>query len=488
VPLGTLKRCSNDNDDYCDDDNISLKYQPGPSVIFSSQDRQLVCLIPFPYGFESVSSSTQSSLAAENRAVSIVVIFSIQSQHIRKKQTSNIMPPLPSYIEDTTDPSSSDDSKSDVYYMAHCPRIVRQHTATTLDTTSGMKHTNDRGKMALQSVTAICDIVTDSSHQNGSLLVGTVDGSLLLVDYGGARVCHVFLSGNEASSRDVENGDGSSSSSTGGENGDGSSSNCNTDSNPIVHISQCPPSIWKPQNIYGEEQGSISFGRITLIKRNGSAIVYATSFTPSNNSYLRSTSDTDYWRSSSVSSVESNIQMQSPLVIKLERIHFFGLTDKHIEEPEKLRYVRSKWLNPQFLVLLMRTRNLDDTTLLLRGRSGRAHASSEVMLAQVWRIIMDDTQSSGTTSSNSSVMLVSELKQPLGEADLMRERSHGTFSVGQYSSSLDACNNNVDVGLSMKQMTSFVTDCESAMSISYHRDTGCLTLCTLSVASVPSSA
>jgi hypothetical protein len=110
------------------------------------------------------------------------------------------------------------------------------------------------------------------------------------------------------------------------------------------------------------------------------------------------------------------------------------------------------------------------------------------MLAQVWRIIMDDTQSSGTTSSNSSVMLVSELKQPLGEADLMRERSHGTFSVGQYSSSLDACNNNVDVGLSMKQMTSFVTDCESAMSISYHRDTGCLTLCTLSVASVPSSA
>jgi hypothetical protein len=134
-----------------------------------------------------------------------------------------------------------------------------------------------------------------------------------------------------------------------------------------------------------------------------------------------------------------------------------------------LKYIRSKWLNPLFLVMLTRTQNLE-------------HVSSEVVLAQVWRI--DDTKKSND-ACDSSAILVSELKQPLGEGDLMRERSHATFSVGRYSS-LDASAKNGDAArLSMKRMTSFVTDCEC---ISYHRDTDCLTLCTLGVASASSSA
>ena len=147
-----------------------------------------------------------------------------------------------------------------------------------------------------------------------------------------------------------------------------------------------------------------------------------------------------------------------------------------------LRYIRSLWLNPSILVLLTRSPYLDPDVLLGHGKGDAMPSSSEVIVAQTWRVNdcqmkRKDLSSSKEVVVVSDAILISELKRPLGDEDLMRERSHSIFMVDSPS----CVDDNEDDGLPDEQLSCFVADCESSMSISYHCETDCLMLCTQSV-------
>jgi hypothetical protein len=470
VPLGIMKRA-----------NSRSFYQPVASVVFSSNERHLACLIPFPPHYESVAAATDNSNGQNDQLTSsIIVIFSIQSQTIptwQEMKQKKVLPPLPDYVlEKTTNanPSpnetrgnsdkrdnheSSNPSLSETRdaaastvptrmestnfysrreltsYIAHQPKIVR--ITQKQENNPAIQPTNAKTTCPpLQTATAICDIPTDShcgksSFAKSSLLIGTCFGSLILVDYASALVHSTLLTNTE---------------------------NEDTIPQTIVHIAQCPPPLWKMHDVYGEERGSQTYGRIVLVKCDGSAILFATSFELSE-SFTLTSSSSSFHRSGSESEYSRSSHTTGGLDLKLHKLHILA---------SSTQYIRAKWLNPSYLVLLTRSSHLHPRVL----SGGNAHVSSDVVMAQVWRV------NDATTMMESTIHLVSELKQPLGDDESMMERAHGTFSITQPS--LERCANG-NGNASFEHYSSLVRNCESSMSLSYHRETDCLLVCSQSV-------
>lgn len=492
VPLGIVKERSMTEQ--------LLQYDPVASVVFSSNEAFLACLIPFPGGYEAESPTVFPNSQDENLiSKSIVIIFSIQSQSISmeqkmRQQSRRVLPPFPDYVVEKTEGKissleaqngdkkktsdntilDSNDSttqtemsqlrlpnRNHVSYVAHQPRIVRV-TLPNLDNHSPIQSnrfvqrkqsngsSNAPQSPPLQTATSICDIPTDSycgksSYGSSALLIGTFCGSLLLVDFTTARVNSTLLSDT-----------------------------CDEYNNsPVVHISQCPPLVWKPRDAYGEEQGSKTNGRIALVRRDGSVTLYATAFVvplTESTSFHRTSSigsDTDYSRSNSASSVvEMHQNLKYSLQLRLEKWNSMG---KSGTSGTRLSYIRAKWLNNSFLVLLTQCPNFDSDILM--GKRCSIHVSStETVVAQVWKAVKDDV-----------LMLVSELKLPVGNEDLMNERSHCKFTIHKKSSLVESSTNEDTVATLPQQISAFVVNCQSSMSISWHRGTDCLTLCTQSV-------
>ena len=530
VPLGRMRRKTVTT--HNEISTKQLRYQAGASAIFSSNESHLVCLIPFPREYEPVSPTVFPSNEDQSHTptTSVVVIFSIQSTsipilHEMRRQRKNL-PPLPDYIiektvgensdsfgnnrtinvdgnyhhgEELTNKPSDEENmttstttaniEADVRqprrhfksYVAHQPRIVRLNIQTsaesyneTIQNNSKLyqqNHSKDKQYNStisppLQTATSICDIPTDrhcgkSSCGLSSLLIGTVCGSLLLVDYATARVYSTVLKLS-----DIDDGYIS----------------------PIVHISQCPPTVWKSLDKYGEEQGSQSNGRVALVTRDGSTIVFATSFVilptdSMSSSFHRSLSvgsDTDYSRSTNINGRTEKRHNQS-LEIRLERITTFGHAGLF---EQNLRYVRAKWLNSLFLVLLTRSPNLDQN--ILTKMKDAVNVLPEVVIAQVWRID-NHTLCTGTVVEDKCAFLVSELKRPIRDEDLMKEGAHSTFTTQNQLPSIDECTSG-DTDFTEEQLAVFVANCESSMSLSYHRNIDCLTMCTQSVITVRSSS
>eukprot|EP00956_Cyclotella_meneghiniana_P044073 scaffold300777_cov83-Cyclotella_meneghiniana.AAC.1 len=409
-----------------------------------------------------------------------------------RQQSRHVLPPLPDYIVEKTEGRNSspetengDKEISDnailnsndsittqttmsqlrlpnrdhVSYVAHQPRIVRvtlpnvdSQTQIQSDGFFRRKQSNGSSNAPqsppLQTATSLCEIPTDSyrgkaSCGSSALLVGTSCGSLHLVNFVTARVNSTLLSDA-----------------------------CDEHNNsPIVHISQCPPLVWKPRDAYGEEQGSKTAGRIALVRRDGSVTLYATAFVvPSieSTSFDRTSSigsDADYLRSNSAHSVVDNHQNRKySLELRLENLNSLGNYDA---SETRLRYIRAKWLNNTFLVLLTRSPNLD-SDILMDKRCSIHVSSAETIVAQVWK-------------TDNDLTLVSELKLPVGNEDLMNERCHSKFTIHRQSSPVESCINEGTVATLPQQISAFVANCESSMSISCHRGTDCLTLCTQSV-------
>ena len=457
--------------------------QPCPSVIFSSSNTQLACLIPFPRNYVSLPSS--SSHNNHHKSCSLVVLFSITSQVIRMENRLDHLPPLPEYVLEKTfstmetnrnitshlnrvkkdDENSqtnleysnnNNNNNANLVYLAHCPKIVRlspQQQQQSLE--SNATSFKNQSNPPLVSGTTLCDLPQDHTHSTSILLVGNVLGGVYLVDYGLGRVVDSWVfDGNHGNS----------------DNNDNSQSNDKhmpqSESNKtIIHISQSPPTTWKPLDAYGEETGSLTQGRIALIHRDGTVSLYSTKFVPKTNSFRRWRSTTSLEGDDGSSRTRMEVQL-NPLLFS--------------PHPNQLRYVRSSWLNPSFLVLLTRSPNLDSNVLL--GRRDAVSSSSEVVVAQSWRV-GDCHRNQSDANEGNDVMLISELKRPMGDEDSMKECSHSIFSVHSPS-----CNVNSDTGLyDHHQLSCFVADCESSMSISYHRETDCVLLCTQSVAVGPSS-
>ena len=272
VPLGAMKKRMQNHDD-----TDSQFFSPAPSVIFTTNQSHLACLIPVPSGYEVVSNASPSSQISRHHLVSSIVIFSIQTYTISSaqqiRQRNRMLPKLPDFVIDqkTTDDdgkiegdiekilqnsntnfkmSSEHQSNSQMIHVAHVPKIVRILREDIMSFDSEFE------LPTLQNATCICNIPSDSKNGKGPealsmLLVGTTSGSLMVVDFESARVKDTIYHWERDSDRM---------------------------SLPIIHLSQCPPTLWKPLNPYGDELGSVSQGRISAVTRDGGICIFSTCF------------------------------------------------------------------------------------------------------------------------------------------------------------------------------------------------------------------
>ena len=499
VPLGIMRRNST---------STTTSYEANPCIEFASNETHLACLIPLPSGYQLVPPFSEDNNIIP--ATSTIVIYRVQAQNVSYQQQlyhkkQHNLPKLPDYIVENevdnnkTDKDESennniqvttesldqidisshedqelnqDDARSNsVLYVAHEPKIVRtpQHQTNKsleerkesktkakgsflrqLSTGKSTTNNNSTQLSTLQCATCMCTVPSDhyrgkSSLAKSLLLVGTTDGSLLLIDFSMARVRSVLL---KPTPDDLEKED-------------------SYDDNPIVHISQCTPSQWRGLDIYGEEQGSLSKGRIVTVMRDGSVNIYITSFGPLSSSVV------DNW-------VENGIERSNT---KSEKKHKTGLEmrisllSRYHASKSSLRYIRAKWINPILLVLLTRSPYLDEGALCQERKSKQ----SEMVVAQVWTVaeVVDKNDQSeaaieqvngwrGSSDIRCNIALISELKMPCG--DSLDELVH-TFSLSQ-EASLPTKGDN--------KMTVF-TKCTRGISITYHSGTDCLAINSLSV-------
>ena len=379
---------------------------------------------------------------------------------------------------------------------------------------------NASSSSPLQCATCICNVPFD--HNRGRtgmscssmLMVGSVDGSLVIVNYLSARV-HCMLLNNGSDIIPNSNVENSMENPSPG--------NIRQACNPIVHLAQCPPTQWKPHNIYGEEQGSDSRGRISIIRRDGSAAIYATSFRPplSFDAPQPSTSSSHHSLNvnGSTSFGSHGVSLNAMLIgekemnnvkaaggkgvgleLQIELLAIFrSLNTTEISSPS-LRYIRSMWLNPLILVLLTRSPNLDEISLTNTQKNTMA-MPVEMTVAQVWTVaeILHDNSLeevnipaknsdmwlNASCPASADISLVSELKLPCGNGDRMEELAHGSFSISQGNVSkpqYDKSDNFIDTDSHEKQRieddanVSFFAQCENSTYISYHRGTDCLAI------------
>lgn len=414
VPLGIMKKRRRRSINR-EDNNIQSNHRsftPNASVTFSSNRSHLACLIPVPSGYELVSSTlAQHSSTSVNvtnckssSSASTVVIFNIQTYAISSRQQirqqNRALPKLPDYIleADTSISKTHLDGESNeatqlngkIYdahddeqeydhssYVAHVPKIVR----------FGHEGESSSGSAvylpSLQSAACMCNLPSDSHNGKGltassSLLVGTTDGSLLLIDFATAKV------------KDVLYG-----------NSDGATTH--TAVSPIIHLSQCPPTVWKVHNKYGDEMGSKSKGRIAAVTRDGGISIFNTSFHGVNQ------------ENSSIDQSRRDYANESGLIMSIECFAQIYPSDTNHESG--LRFSCTNWINPLVLTVLTRSPFLDEENFPRQRRSSLA----EFVVAQVWLLPESDAM------AKPNISVLSELKFPC--EDSLLEQTHGKFSV-----------------------------------------------------------
>jgi len=498
---------------------------------------------------------------------------------IRDKSTLTEGVTTENYSSKTASSASQNFDKSNgnhngelISYVAHEPKIVRVHTTNDIHSHHGNESTvfsstrtskslaepdfadsnqngfsqrkpsfggtfNNRKSTVpplqpLRCATCICDIPfgrhhgdrqSSNSGATSMLLVGTVDGSVLLVNYSLSQVQRVLvdveevrslnkLIGNDAAAIDNEI-DGNDLDSCCQIDEFRSKANNIMSCSPVIHLSQCPPTQWKPLDMYGEDPGSESTGRIAVIQRDGSVSVYTTEFakTPHPTEASKTTISSPTENSSS-SRGESNIAAEhSPGVRRTSKtnmkddttqlgldIRILAIFDSRKESnPDNLslRYIHAKWLKPSLLVLLTRSPHLDE--IVLTGKRALPKlASSDTIVSQVWAVADSCCDEFGENEMNSSMLspgrnpniytssgarisLLSELRFPCGNEDAMEEHAHGTFAM--YDTALvstSTCGNFVFDGFCVQKKETIVSFSrnESSMSISYHRGIDCLAI------------
>ncbi|KAL7542795.1 hypothetical protein ACHAXR_012401 [Thalassiosira sp. AJA248-18] len=567
VPLGIMRKRRSLN-------QSSVPYTPNATIEFSSNETHLACLIPLPISYELISisgSGHDTLLSHENAATSTIVIFRIQaqrfsSQHQLEQQQQHILPNLPDYIDEKTvdgdrtkeelennnmhatksnDGASSQEEPSPstattsprgdfMSYVAHEPKIVRAprplnelHTDFEQENkalpnrsflrklSGGISRTSPVQPRTLHCGTCMCSVPSDhrrgkSSSAFSLLLVGTTDGTLLLVDFPIARVRSVALKSSSTKTF-IKQGDNEQCgfpTGNGGFNGEqnhpsrqkasnGQRSHrlrFESECNPIVHLSQCTPTQWKPLDVYGEEQGSESKGRITTVLRDGSVNIYTTSFVvssmlpkdfTSNSSDNRLENGVD--RTINVDRSRSNRNNgtnDTGLEMRINLLSTFHAS-KFSFNVSRLRYMRAKWLNPLLLVLLTRSPYLDEEFLRQQSTSASA-MPSDIVMAQVWTVAEVIGKNNDSKESNdevdgwenpsdvgANIALVSELMIPCGEG--LDELAHDTFPLSDQNS----------VPMSDFCIPSIFPECARGMSILYHRGTDSLAINSQVVACTP---
>ena len=557
VPLGTMRkrrrttpRCAT--------------YTPNASIEFSSNNAHLACLIPLPIGYELVSSSEYDhgavilpSHGKKYAPISTIVLFHIQTKAISSQQQlqrrKNLhLPAMPDYIVestiggdrteneletdstklvdnvDTNEMSSHQTVSSSrgcvMSYVAHGPRIVRElgpdwgkrNVATSnrsLFFRKLSRGSSDSGPIpqpTLKCATSMCNVPSDhhrgkSSSASSSLLVGTLDGGILLVDFSLARARSVVLE-SVASNPTEHLKDGElhcrteKSSHNEKQNHQSEQMIINRqvvqDSeyfcNPIIHVSQIAPTQWKPLDIYGEEQGSQSKGRVSTVLRDGSVNIYTTSFEAPSVFHADSLSDDRLQNGDDLSNCSDLIRGErknwtkhTGLEMKINLLATYHTSKLGLDASlSRLRYARARWISPFVLSLLTRSSYLDDNFLLGRCLNTSV-IQSEMVVAQVWCVaeVMQLDQVNQKeyigpdvgweVNAGANIVLASELKIPCG--DSLNELIHDTFSLSRGTFAPLDGSHCKDSRSDFERMLVFA-ESSRCMSIFYHRSTDCLAI------------
>lgn len=560
VPLGTMRKRRRSTP-RC------ATYTPNASIEFSSNNTHLACLIPLPIGYELVSSSEYDHGAVilpshdkKYAPISTIVLFRIQTKAISSQQQlqrrKNLhLPAMPDYIVestiggdrtenelendstklvdnvDTNEMSSHQTSSRGgvMSYVAHGPRIVRelgpdwgkQNVATSnrlLFFRKLSRGSSDSGPIpqpTLKCATCMCNVPSDhhrgkSSSASSLLLVGTIDGGIILVDFSLARARSVVLdsvAGNTTehlkdgelhcrtakSNHNEEQNHQSEQIIINRQVAQGSEYFCN----PIIHVSQIAPTQWKPLDVYGEEQGSQSKGRVSTVLRDGSVNIYTTSFEAPSVLHADSLSDDRLQNGDDLSNCSDRIRGErknwtkhTGLEMRINLLATYHTSKLGLDASlSRLRYARARWISPFVLSLLTRSSYLDDDFLLGRCLNTSV-IQSEMVVAQVWCVaeIMQLDQVNQKeyigpdvgweVNAGANIVLASELKIPCG--DSLNELIHDTFSMSRATfAPLD--------GSHCKDSLVF-TESSRCMSIFYHRFTDCLAINSQVVTCTSSSA
>jgi len=447
VPLGALARREK-----------LAPYVPKAAAEFSSNDCHLACIIPYPESMYPINDTNAE------RSASIMTIFRIIQAKRQSRQLDDTLPRLPDFVvvEDRfntgeTNVPVADERRSknaedrEAYqtadhqtYETRNPRIVRvppstndrevtTHNFLARQLSTGSSSTVDTlDSRPLQSATSMCNFTYDyakgKSQSESLLLVSTIDGALMFVDFATASVQNeTLIDQEEAFSAGLL--------STG----------------PIVHVSACHPSSWIALNVYGDEKGSLSQGRVAIVSRDGALHTFTTQFTP-----VEKEGDNS-----------SCFQFSNGLGLTLKLLAFYRPSN------ENARFATAEWLNPLHLVVL--TRPLCGDECVCDTAAGIP--ASELTVAQVWDISTTggrylrnqhlDWHFPGSTTTV-GVSLISELKIP--PQDGFVGISHDSFTSG--SSCLKCSRSSTDF------------KCFGSISVKHHRRTGCLSVS--SVLAIPS--
>lgn len=525
VPLGMMRKQS-----WQDIQHLS-SYTPNPSIEFSSNKKHLACLIPFPRGYELLPSPESHT---KYPPMSTVVIFRIQAKILtsQQQQRKHNLPKLPNYVLENINDEDRERGELDTAaiksvhdleisgestqhktsastvpmassrgnatsYVSHDPKIVRalrpqneEHADKSGSLNNDVSNrlfrrsrSSENGHTGpLQCATCMCNVPSDhhrgeSSSAGSFLLVGTTDGKLLKVDFSMARVLSVELNTVSGDvNKNQNNGEPVLSTEPNGLNGERNGLAPQIDQHlkfgfhPIVHLSQCTPTHWKPLDIYGEEQGSISKGRVAAVFRDGSVKIYTTSFAlPEKN---RINVVESYQNPPSLHGSRSNGTNHIGLDIQFNLIASFlpplACLDASLSH---LRYIRAKWIKPCLLSLLTRSPLLDDDHDMIGWSDNIMMSASktEMVVAQVWSVAevthldresQHESQWEIPSDIDAVIALISELKLPRGDG--LNEFIHDTYSLSKYTSNPDSGS------IILKGRPSF-SECTRGMSVLHHR-------------------
>ena len=441
VPLGALARREK-----------PASFAPKAAAEFSSNDCHLACIIPYPEYMYPLNDTNGE------RSASLMTIFRIIQAKRHSRRLDDTIPRLPSFVvvdkTDETNVSVADErllkqaedqeaypSADHQSYEAHNPRIVRVppskmegHSSNDSEVTTynylarqlstGSSLTVDTlSSRPLQSATSMCNFTYDyakgKTNLESLLLVSTIDGVLMFVDFATASVKNeTLIDPEEVFGAGLSSG-------------------------PIVDVSACHPSSWNPLNVYGDEKGSLSRGRVAVVTRDGALHTFTTQFTP-----VDTGQDDD-----------SCFQFSNGLGLTLKWLAYCQPSN------ENARFATAEWLNPLHLVVLTRPLRVDESTCDTTAEI----PSSEVTIAQVWGISTTegrfvrnqhlDWHFPGSATAV-GVSLISELKMP--PRDGFNEISHDSFSSGSFCLECDR--------------SAIDNQCCGSISVHHHRRTGCLSV------------
>ena len=501
VPLGMMHKRSRQ-----EMQNQTTFFTPNPSIEFSSNNQHLACLIPIPCEYELLSAS---ECHVGDSPTSTIVIFRIQAKTLAslRQQRKNNLPKLPDYIvehsfdqerrngelkneknpttmsmEELSFTPTTSFIVNAMSYVAHGPKIVRTSQPLNEQHADGMlTKNNEKCNRPLYYATCMCNFPSDhyrgeSSAAGSLLLVGTINGQLLTVDYSMARIHSIVLEPVIGIGTDDNHDGGALRKRNGSQvlnNNRRKWQRSKCGSSALLHLSQCSPTHWKPLDIYGEEQGSLSNGHVAAVFRDGSVNIYKSSFVPIPSFNGDSSPSPRRRQRNRYNGAEhTRLDIQIHLIATSFRPSLACL-DASLSH--HMRYIRAKWIKPCVLALLTRSPILGDDAFI-EWSDNMSSSLSEVVVAQVWSIAevmhlerVNQIQCDWEIPSNdTTIALISELKLPHG--DSLNEFIHYTFSLSQCSS-----NPVYDRGSNLKGRLGF-SDCTRGMSILYHRFIDCLAI------------